>query len=375
MTHLKSQELTTAVQWLTSTALPLWSTRGIDPQGGFQEALDAQGNPVLVAKRCMVQARQIYSFRIAQEAGWLTSEIATPLMEHGLEYMLSTFSMSNGAFFHSVNPDQTPANNKPDLYTQAFALFGLAQGYRVFKRDLYKKRALEILQYLTNERLVHGGFSEVGPQGPQYHSNPHMHLFEAAIAWMECSPQFAGVGSPWRIFAEKILALAERHFIDPQTGHLAEYFDSHWEIEKTEGRFVFEPGHQYEWAWLMFHFQSLTGKDLSPIIQRLVTTSDALGINKTNGFAWDEVWSDGRIKAQTHRFWPQGERVKACVVLGQWPAADQALAALLQFFNTTTPGLWFDRKLEDGQFKAEPSRASSLYHIIGAIYEYHRLSP
>ena len=42
---------------------------------------------------------------------------------------------------------------------------------------------------------------------------------------------------------------------------------------------------------------------------------------------------------------------------------------LTKYFDTKVPGLWFDRLDPNGQMVIEPSPASSLYHIVGAVAE------
>ena len=41
--------------------------------------------------------------------------------------------------------------------------------------------------------------------------------------------------------------------------------------------------------------------------------------------------------------------------------------SLWTYLETPTPGLWRDRALAFGGFIEEPARASSFYHVIGAI--------
>src|SRR4051812_3641058 len=68
---LKRSSIMKPVEWLAKCVLPLWLERGLDPQaGGFYEALSLdQGQPVIGPRRAMVQARQIYSWRIALDMG------------------------------------------------------------------------------------------------------------------------------------------------------------------------------------------------------------------------------------------------------------------------------------------------------------------
>lgn len=356
------------ILWLKDVALPLWTSNGIDWKGGgFFEALDAEGQPCLVAKRAMVQARMLYSLRVARDMGWLDSPAADKMILHGADFLLKHYSLSSGAFRHSVNVDGSPATDKADLYTQAFAIFGLAQAFAVMKNPEYKRRALDVVEYLKRERQYpEKGYSELSDSGEfLYQSNPHMHLFEAFLAWLEFDDD-----PHWRRLAQEILDLCLTKFIDTQSGLLGEHFGPGWKPVKLGGRFVVEPGHQLEWAWLMNRYRQLTKATVQAPIESLVRSAEAFGICEDNGMVYDAIWSDLMPKLHTHRFWPQGERVKAHAAMGNLEASAQAMQALQKFFATPKPGLWFDRMLMDGSFNREPSRASSLYHIVGAISEF-----
>lgn len=361
---------TASLEWLKTQALPLWLTKGVNPRGGFEEAMTLTGVPHAVPRRAMVQARQLYAVRTALQMGLLPDARALPLLEDGSAFLLKHFRHEGGGFIHSVRPDLVPNDERPDLYTQAFAIFGLAQAYAELKDAGLKARAFEVVDYLKRERaLPEGGYSELGKDGRVLRqSNPHMHLFEAYVAWLEVDddPQ-------WRRLANEILDLALTRFVDPATKLLAEHFDERWKPLRAPDYFLWEPGHQFEWAWLMNRYQHATKVPLADPIASLMMNAERFGIDPASGAVRDEMWSDFGVKSPTSRFWPQCERIKACAALGLPESADQGMEALLRFFVTPVPGLWYDRMNPDGSFHQEPARASSLYHIIGAIAEYRKL--
>lgn len=358
-------------EWLKTQAIPLWTTKGVNPRGGFEEALTLTGVPHALPRRAMVQARQIYAVRTAREMGLLSPEKSRTLIAETTAFLLRHYGRDDGSFIHSVRPDLEVNSARPDLYTQSFAIFGLAHAYAVLGDKTLKERALAVVAYLQRERRgPHNGYTEIDTEGrAQYQSNPHMHLFEAFVSWLEVDDD-----PRWRHLANAILDLALTRFMHPQTKLLAEYFDESWSPQTTHDRFVWEPGHQYEWAWLMNKYQHLSKIDLADPIATLVMNAERFGVDPHTGAVRDEIWSDFSVKAPTARFWPQCERIKACAALGLSDSADQAMTSLLGFFVTPTPGLWFDRMNPDGSFHQEPARASSLYHIIGAMAEYRGLA-
>jgi mannose/cellobiose epimerase-like protein (N-acyl-D-glucosamine 2-epimerase family) len=61
--------------------------------------------------------------------------------------------------------------------------------------------------------------------------------------------------------ADEIAELALSKFIDPKSGGLREYYDGDWNAAPgVDGRIV-EPGHQFEWAWLLLRWGQLAGRD------------------------------------------------------------------------------------------------------------------
>lgn len=359
---------TNPADWLSRQALPLWLERGAHPgDGGFIECLSQKGDPESVPRRTLVQARQIYAFRTARELGVCDPARALALIESGTRFLLERCSLPDGSFCFSIDP-QGHRQGRPELYTQAFALFGLANAFAVLKRPELKERALELIAYLEGHRRgLRGGFTEMTVAGLAYQSNPHMHLFEALLFWMDSDSE-----PVWRTLADEILDLALTKMIDPASGALAEHFDEGWSPLREEGRFIFEPGHQYEWSWLMGLHQKLTGRDLMTPRKKLFAVAERTGLHPDRPVAMDELWSDFSVRTDSARFWPQCERIKAAAQLGEWRAADEALRMLFLYLETPLPGLWFDRMSGDGVLQPQSAKASSFYHIIGALSEYER---
>lgn len=369
-------------KWLTEDVYPLWTSKGIDRKnGGFIESLTFTGEPMDLPRRAMVQSRQAYSFLTGARLGCTPQAEALAAAEQGVRYMIKHFSLPSGAFIHSVHPDGNPKSLNPDLYTQAFALFGLAQVYSVNSQSEIKERAKALLKYLQLERRVSGGgYTELEENGVSFKSNPHMHLFEAAIAWMQIDKD-----PEWTVLGNELANLALKKFIDPTTHVLGEYFDKDWNPLRENNLFIYEPGHQYEWAWLFSLHEELTGIASKSVRHQLFLLSEKHGVSKTRKIAFDEMWSDYTPKTLSSRFWPQGERIKAAVRLGtEAPtgsrdlyanAADEALETLFKFFETPRKGLWYDQLSAEDTFSGNSAKASSLYHIVNAMEEYILLRP
>jgi mannose-6-phosphate isomerase len=362
-------------EWLTQSVFPLWIEKGIDKtNGSFIENLSFEGEPLNQPKRAMVQTRQIYSYVEAFKMGLLPREKVSSIVEKATDYLISKYSLPSGAFFHAVNSDGSPEAKQSELYTQAFCLFGLAKAFELLKNAKYKSRAKELYSYLQRERRVSsGGYTEIKNGKIVYQSNPHMHLFEAALAWREIDPD-----ADWIELSDELFNLCKNHFVDKKAGVICEHFDGSWNPLREEGNFIFEPGHQYEWSWLLVQYEKISKNNVQQLPEQLYALAERYGVNKA-GDAIDEIWSHFEVKKSSSRFWPQCERVKAALEIGiRNPtrktqcamAADEALNSLRKYLNTPKRGLWYDTLLENGQFNDQVPKSSSLYHIINAMSEY-----
>ena len=106
--------------WLCDAAYPLWSTRGVDPAGGFHERLAQNGEPLAEPRRSRVNPRQAYCFAVAPSLGWRGDSAA--LVKHGLDYFVARYQRPDGLFRTLVAADGSSLDDRALLYDQAFAL-------------------------------------------------------------------------------------------------------------------------------------------------------------------------------------------------------------------------------------------------------------
>jgi len=357
------------VSWLLDAAYPLWSTRGIDSvHGGFQERLTLSGEPTDDARRARVQPRQIYAFARAPSLGWKGD--ASGAVAQGLSYFLTRYRRPDGLFRTLVCADGTPIDDRALLYDQAFALMGFATAAPLMGSCFSLAGEAGQLRQAVFKHLKRAGpgFESGLPHGPPLLSNPHMHLLEASLAWLD-----VGGGSEWRALADELGELALSHLIDPATGMLHESFDSSWKpTADTPGRLV-EPGHQFEWAWLLMRWGQCRA-DAREAALRLIDVAETHGVR--GAVAINAISNDTSIHDGSARLWPQTERLRAAALAARlygdaryWKMTAEAAEGLLRYFATDIPGLWYDRLTPDGQFMRETVTAGNLYHIVGAIHE------
>jgi mannose/cellobiose epimerase-like protein (N-acyl-D-glucosamine 2-epimerase family) len=365
--------------WLAGSALPLWQTRAIDrAHGGFIEWIGQDGQPIGGSKRGYPQARQIYVFAQAGLMGWDGPWLEA--VNQGLDFFLRAFFRADGLTRLRVSADGTAEDETPRLYDQAFAMLMLATARRVLpdRADLEPLAARLRDRLMADRRAPAGGFIEV--VGHPFYANPNMHLLEATLAWADISDDPA-----WGAMADEIAALALAKYIDPKGGFLREYFDPAWTpLSDDYGRLV-EPGHQFEWAWLLINWSRLRGRPEGMAPAARLYEVGRVGVDPARGIAINALWEDLSVRDASARTWPQTEWIKVAVALANLePAGSPRRAALLAdvadairaletYLQTQVPGLWWDRCLADGSFVDEPAPATSLYHIVCAIAELRTL--
>jgi mannose-1-phosphate guanylyltransferase / mannose-6-phosphate isomerase len=354
-----------AKDWLFQYALPLWYDRGTDfSNWGFSERLDEMGQPIDEPRRINVQARQVYVFALAGKMGWAARDTKRAI-EHGLE-AIERYRRRDGLYAFKLNTDGSYFAEAPEVYGQAFVLLAWAHaGVALDRQSELEAKALTLVQ-LLREQLSHakGGFNENTVGTLPLRSNPHMHLFEAAQAWMAISdaPQ-------WAELAREIAHLAVTKFIDAKTGWLRELFDADWQAIPDAHGILAEPGHQFEWAWLLNRYGHAVGNEACDVAARKLYSLGISGIDPTRHVPFME-WSVGKgARSGQTRLWPTTEWLKAALSFGDEEQVVAAYAGLGSFLDKPRKGLWADKMKVDGSLVIEPAPTSTFYHIICAIDE------
>ncbi len=369
--------------WLVDSAFPRWHENGYDSKSGaFFETIDIDtGEATDTPIRTRVPARQIYCFAQAGTLGWQGP--GEEIVAHGLNWYLQHCRNADTSFAGVVTTDGTHLDSDFDLYNQAFALLAFAHAGDVLAErriDLYADAAG--LLTLLRENYGHpvAGFREANPDRLPLCSNPHMHLFEAALALEE-----AGAGTIWRELADEIARLAMDKFIDPVSGGLREFFKADWTpFDGEQGR-IMEPGHQFEWSWLLIRWaKARNSAEALSKARRLYEIGRTYGVDPKRQVAIMTLHDDFSVFNPLARLWGQTEWLKAAVSLAEVSLGCErdaylsdilrATKALEGYFEDVPAGLWKDKLDDMYTFKKEPAPASSFYHIVCAILELSHFS-
>jgi mannose-6-phosphate isomerase len=355
-------------EWLVGSAYPLWSRVGIDPRnGGFVETLGQNGTALHDPRRARVQPRQVTAFARGPELGW-RGDVAG-IVRRGMDYLLAHYRREDGFYRTLAGVDGQALDERALLYDQAFVLLGFAAAATALDaRAEFERRALELRNQIEQQwRGANGGFSSGEIGGDRRESNPHMHLLEACLAWSEI-----GSDPGWAAWTDEIADLAVTRFISPTNGALGEAFTTSWDAAPgTAGRII-EPGHQFEWAWLLLQCRRRNWPARRAHALRLIDVAESAGVR--GGVAINALFNDFSVHDPKARLWPQTERLKgallAAAVTGDTrysTIAAEAAASLFLYLDTAVAGLWLDMRLPNGVLVDSPAPASSFYHLVGGI--------
>jgi len=307
-----------ARDWLMEACFPLWADKGVYGEKGFLEALDMQHRPVEAPlARVRVQARQTYVFSQALHMGWRPDR-AAELVKLGSDVLGRACRRPDGVFGRSLDLERgVLADDMADLYDTAFGLYALGSAYRGDGAMAETAKAIAEVSQALESKLADpsGGYVECLSR-PEYRlQNPHMHLFEASLEL------YAATGDERHMArATQIRDLCITRFLDKTTGTLGEYFmpDS-WTIPQGEAGDIIEPGHQFEWVWLLARYGQLTRNTLPEAAYRLYEFAcTTLG---EKGRAIQSCLRDGTPVDTSRRTWPQTEALKAHLTSAQWPVS------------------------------------------------------
>lgn len=374
-------------RWLTDSAFPRLLVTGLDrARGGYVERFDWAGVPLDPGfKRVRVVGRQIYAFSHAALGGLPG---ALEAAQHGVSFLLSKARLPDGSFASRLSSDGTVIDSTADLYDLAFVLFSLAWWYRLTGEeaviDVAEETVVAIRRLLAHPKDE--GFFHRAGAGAACQQNPHMHLFEAAIFLSAFSTR-----DSFRELSDDLFRLTRDRLYDSATGTLAEYFADDWTRPQSAAAVCVEPGHHFEWCWLLSRYHMLTGeKKAIEIANGLFHFAHKHGFDSQSRLVFDEVDATGAVSKPDFRIWPNLEYLKALIAMQEIHPGDQRFGsevlddAITRIFTHflrsdlrgprhVPEGLWIDYiSATDFSPKVDHIPASTFYHLTFAFLEVSR---
>ncbi|MDV2968147.1 AGE family epimerase/isomerase [Nitratireductor aquimarinus] len=356
-------------RWLLEHALPLWAEAGMHkPNGGVWEALSHEGVPVhQMPKRVRVQARQAYVFASA-EAKWPNYGHAEAA-EHAFHFLAeNAFDRRESKLAALLESSGRVLDETQDLYDLAFMLLALSSLWRSGRKSIAEQWLPQWEKALAAHEDSQGWRETPCGRLPR-RQNPHMHLFEASLAFYEVSglPRFLDI-------AKRCLALFRDCFYSSENGLILEYFGEDWSPLAELGQVV-EPGHMVEWVHLLGEYERVS-KDTSGVdLRYLYDKALLVGKDRSGRYLVNRVSVDGRVIDGARRLWPQTEYLKASIMLsrlGERLPIDQQPNKLLEnisisYLDVPVMGGWYDNFDDSGKLASEVMPSSSFYHLWSAF--------
>jgi N-acylglucosamine 2-epimerase/mannose-6-phosphate isomerase len=360
--------------WLFEHALPLWSGAGLDRRfGGSVERLNLAGeDDGAPFKRVRVQARQVYAFSQAAVLGGSGAEAAA---DHAWAF-LRRARLQDGAWARRLSREGEIIDATADAYDGAFVLYALAWRHRLGD-PLALALAHEAFEAL-DRRLAFG--PDEGWRAAEDHparlQNPHMHLLEACLEWAD-----AARDDRFAARAIAVLELFRRRMIEPGLGVFGELYDDGWRPARGPDRRI-EPGHLYEWIWLLHKADRVLGLDHRAITAVLYAFAEQHGVDAATGLICDSLDGEALEPRRSFRIWPQTEALKARLAMLERSGLDtraqvEVMAGLLlsRHLAVDPRGGWQDQLGPALEPLVGHMPTSSFYHLVLAFSELMRLEP
>lgn len=335
--------------------VPLWQGPGWNAELALPyEALDAGHHPLPPQRyRAMACARQLYLFSSLIGQVPDAEERAATLFQSLQRHF---HDAEHGGWFYSVDPQGKPLDQRKDLYTHAFILFACAHYWdrvREPRVESVLNAALDVVaqRFATGDGLYEAclerDWSSLN-SGPL--QNPLMHLAEAFLATLSVREDIA-VG---RVLVKLCTAMHKR-FIDPQHSVL---------MEKPLGAVDnwFEPGHQFEWYFLLESSALLRGSVLHAAVERAFALTEQLGVDQSSGAVRAMLTLDGHVKDATQRIWAQAEYLRALTLRPDSEHAVRRQLQALQQHSLHTRG-WYECRDENGEVSRQDMPSTTPYHL------------
>ncbi len=358
ITQLNVQTRADLSYWLWQDVFPAWAVRAIDPEtGGAVESLDLEGMAQIdKPRRGRVASRQLFSYTRAKQMGWNPDGLADRMIEQTYAYITGPARSPKGGWAHAISSTGAIDDASRDLYDHAFIALAGAElaGLGDERGETLAAEAFELIDTLFADPQ-NGGWADIETHSCGKRANPHMHLLEASLRHYDI---MADQTSADRI--DQIVTLFERFMFAPESDALLETFEADWS-RAAEQRI--EPGHCYEWAFLLSEVERLIGRDCASWIRRLYRFAETRGLD--NGLVMDAIG----VEPKSYRLWPQLERLRMLATLGSDASLTQSVCDTLRKHYLEPgprPG-WVDKLDNQKRPISKAVPASVLYHLVTGL--------
>ena len=352
-----SAVFSTVQQHFMDVIVPLWQGPGWNAEMALPfEALDAQHQPLAPQRyRAMACARQLFLFSSfmghpqVPDADVRAAALFRSLQRH-------FHDAEHGGWFYSIDPQGAPLDRRKYLYTHAFIVFACAHYWAKVREPLVESvlnAALNVVaqRFSDGDGLYESVLAEDWSSldaGPL--QNPLMHLAEAFLATLDVREDADTLAA-----LDNLADAMQRRFVDIEHGVMLEKpLDAvdNWS----------EPGHQFEWFYLLESSEHLRGTPLHGSLTTAFAHAQAQGVDQTTGAVAAMLEVDGSVKDGTQRIWAQAEYLRALTLR---PGSEALLARQLNALQHRFlhPTGWNECLDDRGQISRSDMPSTTPYHL------------
>jgi cellobiose epimerase len=375
------------IEMLLEDALRFWLRHGHDDEyGGFHGTLNRFGEPIEPSHKGLIQqARHLWTFSacgrslaaMSADRGAAIRGLAHSAFRFIVQHYLDP---EDGEFFQLVDRQGTPLDRRKDLYSNGFAIYGLAEYALAFDSAQARELALACFESLdkTTHDSTYGGYDQTHrPSVLGTHAakdtNTHLHLMEALVnLYRATSNQKVGQRA-----AELVRLILTKH-IQPSGQTHARFTRDFTPL----GNPTISYGHDIEIAWLSFDaIDTLVLDDRSSLrgkAYQLGRNAADWGYDPIKGGFFEEGIPMGAATGLEKVWWVQIEAIAGLYMLYQY-RADRRLLDQLEgtldfserYLLDPNEGEWYWGVLPGGSLgprrdnKGEEWKAS--YHLVRGL--------
>ncbi|MBA1377525.1 AGE family epimerase/isomerase [Pseudomonas brassicacearum] len=349
---------TTVRQHFHDVIVPMWQGPGWNAELALPyESLDAEHTPLPPQRyRAMACARQLYVFASligeVPQAEERASALFRSLQRH-------FHDAEHGGWFYSIDPQGAPLDTGKDLYTHAFILFACAHYWGKVREPLVESTLNAALEVVTRRFATGDGLYEASlgrdwstcQSGPL--QNPLMHLAEAFLAVLSVRDD-----SHVRQALLSLCDAMSRQFVDPGQKVMMEK-----PLKAVDN--WFEPGHQFEWYFLLASSPLLQGGKLHAALELSFSLTEEHGVDPDGGAVCAMLSLEPQTTPRdaTQRIWAQAEYLRALTLRsGSDSALLRQLQALQQQF--LHPRGWNECLDANGNVSRRDMPSTTPYHLL-----------
>ena len=306
---------------LCTNILPFWMGKMIDPEnGGFYGRIDGSGRVHHEAdKGSVLNARILWTFSSAFRILKNTDYLKTA--ERSKDYLVNYFfDKKNGGIFWLLDHKGDMKDGKKQIYAQAFAIYALAEYYRITNDSNCLGKAIDLFRLIERysfDDKLEGYFEAFSREwgilddlrlstkdaNEKKTMNTHLHVLEAYTnlyrVWKDDLLK-QQLGRLIRVFISRI--------VNNKTFNLNMFFDENWN-DKTD---LISYGHNIESSWLLYEAAIvLADESLIEEVKKIclgIADASKGGIMSDGSLIYEKFFQPVHIDYDRH-WWVQAEAV------------------------------------------------------------------